>query len=349
MNPLCLAALVSLAVHFCAFLFLPEHLFESVDTGGKQRFKPIDFSWDPPQVIDPLAQHYVEVNPVAAENKPDQAAAYSFKDQQAAGESGEEPDTNRPQLAGEVASKKLTETVQAALDQVAPPSLPSLVSLVASQSEADSLTVSGKLSQTALPPLPEFLTESALSETASGVTLQQPVEPTEPTNQVLELPVIELHPIESSLKPLSEAVPEVPAEQRPQPSARPRLAPELLAGPQMQSNGGRVRRGTLAIDATFTEFGEYEQQFYSALQAGWYQEIDFFQPIDTATRVVVQFVLQADGGIREIEVLASNASRIASLLCQNALKKRAPFRVWTREMEETFGAERRMKVVFHYR
>ena len=91
------------------------------------------------------------------------------------------------------------------------------------------------------------------------------------------------------------------------------------------------------MDASFSEFGEYEQQFYSALQAGWYQEIDFFQPIDTATRVVIQFVLQADGVIRDIEVLSSNASRIASLLCQNALSKRSPFRVWTREMVDTLG------------
>jgi hypothetical protein len=103
------------------------------------------------------------------------------------------------------------------------------------------------------------------------------------------------------------------------------------------------------MDASFSEFGEYEQQFYSALQAGWYQEIDFFQPIDTATRVVIQFVLQADGVIRDIEVLSSNASRIASLLCQNALSKRSPFRTWTREMVDTFGEERQMRVVFHYR
>ena len=117
----------------------------------------------------------------------------------------------------------------------------------------------------------------------------------------------------------------------------------------MRSEGGTNRRGSLAIDATFSEFGEYEQQFYTALQAGWYQEIDFFQPIDTSVRVVVGFRITADGVIHDVEVLHTTAGSIATLICQTALTKRSPFRPWTREMVQVFGEERMLQVVFHYR
>ena len=133
------------------------------------------------------------------------------------------------------------------------------------------------------------------------------------------------------------------------PRARPTLSPDLIHGPVMRSEGSASRRGTLAIDATFSEFGEYEQQFYAALQAGWYQEIEFFQPIDTSTRVVVSFRITADGLIHDVELLHSTASEIATLICQTALTKRSPFRPWTKEMVKVFGQERTLEVVFHYR
>ena len=101
----------------------------------------------------------------------------------------------------------------------------------------------------------------------------------------------------------------------------------------MQSDGGRVRRGTLPW--TPASIWWYDA-IYSALQAGWYQEIDFFNPlIPLHGGDSVCFA----GRWRDPGhwVLSSNASRIASLLCQNALSKRSPFRVWTREMVDTFG------------
>jgi hypothetical protein len=117
----------------------------------------------------------------------------------------------------------------------------------------------------------------------------------------------------------------------------------------MRSEGSARRRGSLAFDATFSEFGEYEQQFYAAIQTGWYQEIEFFQPIDTATRVHVRFTLHADGRVTDVATVQSTASEIASFICETAIMKRSPFRPWTREMVEVFGQERTLNVVFHYR
>ena len=113
--------------------------------------------------------------------------------------------------------------------------------------------------------------------------------------------------------------------------------------------GSASRRGTLGIDATFSEFGEYQQQFFAALQLGWYQEIEFFQPIDTAARVVVRFRMQADGSIHDIETLHTSAGEVATFICESAISKRSPFRPWTKEMVEVFGQERTLTVSFNYR
>jgi hypothetical protein len=116
----------------------------------------------------------------------------------------------------------------------------------------------------------------------------------------------------------------------------------------MQSNSSARRRGALAVDATFSEFGEYERQFYAAVQTGWFQEIDFFQPIDTATQVHVRFTLHADGRVSDVEAVKSNASEIATFICETAISKRSPFRPWTREMVRVFGEERTIRVRFNY-
>ena len=116
----------------------------------------------------------------------------------------------------------------------------------------------------------------------------------------------------------------------------------------MKSQGSANRRGAIAIDATFSEFGEYEQQFYAAVQIGWYQEIEFFQPIDTSTRVYVRFRMKADGSVDIVEAVKSTAGEIARVICVTAISKRSPFRPWTEEMVQVFGEERWMNVVFNY-
>ena len=138
-------------------------------------------------------------------------------------------------------------------------------------------------------------------------------------------------------------------EAQPQPRARPRLAPELITGPLMRSEGSASRRGSLALDATFSEFGEYQQQFYAAIQTGWYQEIEFFEPIDTATRVHVRFTIHADGRVMNVKAVQTTASEIATFICETAIIKRSPFRPWTKEMVQVFGKQRELNVVFHYR
>ena len=339
-SPLTIAVILSFLLHLAGLYILPERLFKFEQPANSAQRAPLELTLPSPQLHSP-PQQYAEVNPDVVENKPDRADAYSFKDQQAAGESGIDPDSKMPQTSGELAGQKLLQNERPIQEPAQQSELPNLTQL-ASQEETFAAKAAEVLPSSAvLPPKPDFLKDPNTQQ-SSGVTSNDPTNDAPNTESLAPAPkIIELYAPDAHSRPTGDQGSEkqaVDSINRPQPSVRPRLAPELLTGPQMQSEGGRVRRGTLAMDASFSEFGEYEQQFYSALQAGWYQEIDFFQPIDTATRVVIQFVLQADGVIRDIEVLSSNASRLASLLCQNALSKRSPFRLWTREMVDTLGS-----------
>jgi hypothetical protein len=350
-SPLTIAAIISLLLHLAGLCILPERILKFVQHPNSAQRAPLELTLPSPQV-NSLPQQYAEVNPDVVENKPDRADAYSFKDQQAAGESGIDPDSKMPQINGELAARKLVQNERSIQERAHQSELPTLMQLGTQAETSEANAAEGLPSSAVLPLTPDFLKDTD-DRQSSGAASHDPAsdppnaEPLAPTPQIIELYASDAN--STATGDQGSETQAVVSDRRPQPGIRPRLSPELLTGPQMKSNGGRVRRGTLALDASFSEFGEYEQQFYSALQAGWYQEIDFFQPIDTATRVVIQFVLQADGVIRDIEVLSSNASRIASLLCQNALSKRSPYRVWTREMVDTFGEARQMRVVFNYR
>ena len=349
--PLTVAAIISLLLHLCGFLIMPDRIFEHKDRSKLVQQQSLELTLTHQQDQSPQL-NYLEVNPDVPENKPDRADAYSFKDQQAAGESGIDSDSSMPQLAGDRESKKLIQHDGPTQEIRQQPAITNLTKLDQETEIPESKAAQLMPLTSELPALPNILDEPEISSSEAGITNKLPNDQRDPMNDSLDSMTYDLYMPDPGSTVAKNQDSEMQAEDsinRPQPSVRPRLSPEVLVGQQMQTSGGRVRRGTLAIDASFSEFGEYEQQFYSALQAGWYQEIDFFQPIDRASQVVIQFVLQADGMIRDIEVISSNASRIASLLCQNALSKRSPFRVWTREMIETYGEERQMRVSFRYR
>jgi hypothetical protein len=129
---------------------------------------------------------------------------------------------------------------------------------------------------------------------------------------------------------------------------RPRLDPKLLVGPLMQSDGAAMRRGKIAIDSAFSEFGEYQQQFLAPVLRGWYQEINFYQPIDVSARVLVRLTLHSNGEVSSVKALQTTATDIATMICESAIAKRSPFRPWTQEMVEVFGNEKTLTILFIY-
>lgn len=139
------------------------------------------------------------------------------------------------------------------------------------------------------------------------------------------------------------------AANRPVPMARPKLPTNITEAPLMLNYSSVHKVGAIALDASFSEFGEYEKQFYAALQLGWFNEVEFFKPLDSGTVVQVSFILKSNGAINLIEVIGTNASFLATTICENAIRKRSPFRPWTAEMVQVFGDQKKIKVKFLYR
>ncbi|TVP78609.1 MAG: hypothetical protein EA353_07910 [Puniceicoccaceae bacterium] len=355
--PTLLALIGTVLIHLSVILVLPAQLMPIPDP-AKERARPTEYEIS---LVDPEQLRYVEANPAVPQNEPDRTDQYSYRSQQAADESPLSDPLNQPRVEGETDSQKI---IQGTLEQ-SPPVEPGIYAPEAQpgEGERDAGGESGDPSEPAPDsepsapslaqplPAPDFLQQEVVSEAGPG----SQIEPVGEASEVTEAPdpnaPIDLYrppadqPVEASMADGGRGASQRQAEPRP----RPRLAPELVTGPLMRSQGSASRRGTLAIDATFSEFGEYEQQFYAAVQTGWYQEIEFFQPIDTASQVHVRFTLHADGRVSDVHTVHSTASEIATFISENAISKRSPFRPWTREMVQVFGQERTLNVRFHYR
>jgi len=345
-----LAFAITVLLHLFLFLVLPEQLMP-VHRPAEEKEAAVTYDID---LSTPAELRYAEVNPDVPVNEPDETNQYSFRAQQAADDSPLSDEENQPKLEGETESLKVVP----GQPEPASPVPPGLYAAQAQPGEGEG-TEGGKqgAAAEALPapdqprPAPDFIQQKPVAEDGPGSSPEQPGEaPKVLEDPDPEAPITIYRQSELAQQPVQsgDGAGGSP-EARPMPRERPRLAPELITGPLLNSRSSARRRGDLALDATFSEFGEYEQQFYAAIQTGWYQEIEFFQPIDTATRVHVRFRLKSDGTVDNVEAVQTTASKVATVICETAIAKRSPFRPWTAEMVEVFGQERWINVVFNYR
>lgn len=307
-----------------------------------------------PIELEIIPTDYAEVNPEAAENQPDKSQWYSFQDQQAADTSLKENNSPIPLLEGDEASSLKIVSGEVPTEDT---ELPSGVYQLAPNTSASEASEASQAQPINKPtPIQPSLAELALTsqinpfeavEDKSGVDViafkDKEESISENTRQKMIIPMTQDMP---SLIPQDVAVSE---KNRPVPMARPKLSSEITSGPIMQTAVSANKIGIIALDASFSEFGEYEQQFYSALQVGWYNEVAFYKPMDSGTQVSISFILKSDGSIDSVSVLSSTAGLIATTICESAIVKRSPFRPWTQDMIHIFGDQKELRVRFYYR
>jgi outer membrane biosynthesis protein TonB len=137
------------------------------------------------------------------------------------------------------------------------------------------------------------------------------------------------------------------------PRTRPRTYAEAvqrnprLAGEQMRQAGGVSRRGRVALDVKATPFGAYDAAFIAAVQQCWYDLIDSSRLAPRTGKVVVEFRLNYDGRITDLKVTESEVGDMLSLLCQEAIRKPAPFPRWPSDMWRAMGKNHR-EVLFTF-
>ena len=344
-----IALAVTLILHVVLLFLLPDELFMRQSVTRPEPDEAIELTLEQP---DPEKPRYVEVNPEAPENEPDRNNRYSFRSQQAADENPDTSPDDVPTVEGEEASLKIVQGSVDASESIPLESGTYKLSEESVENQGESANVAPPSHPNLPLPAPDFIQQKPEVEegTESRLKVLDSDKQVVKEDLAVDAP-LQLYRMDSENQPTQEPnrASNAADEAKPLPRKRLTLPPDLVHGPLMRSKSSASRRGAIGIDATFSQFGEYEQQFYAAVQAGWYQEIDFFQPIDTSANVVVQFRIHSDGTVDEVKILQSTASEIATLICQTALTKLSPFRPWTKEMVEVFGQERVIEVTFSYR
>lgn len=299
--------------------------------------------------VEPEPERFIQTNPEAPSNEPNETSAIAARDQQAA-----QPD---PDVEGTMAEVEGEPELDRVVEGVATESEP-LPAGVYGEGLSGEETLDGE-SSLPPPPLPatggpEFLEQEP--EDLDGVSVvtqpdQIPLEDDfEDGPRILDLRTpgesdqeIEVSEEESVEEPDS-------GERMVSPRPRPRVSPDVIAGAK-GSVGTAGRVGMEAVDARFSEFGEYSQRMMEAISSQWHLlagEVGY-AALDTPSRVSVRFLLGSDGRVLESEIVHTTANRLTSALCLDAIQSRAPFGLWTRSMVETLGEETEIRIRFHYR
>jgi len=154
-------------------------------------------------------------------------------------------------------------------------------------------------------------------------------------------------PGKAAAKPVPKAAP-APTPADPE---RPRASiPSGTAGLLLRNSVGVNRAGAVAIDARFSQYGDYTQRMLEAIQSSWWSIIERsqFEGV-TRGRVTVSFRLHRDGTVTDATIRSSEVTRVMSLACKDAVMAPAPYDIWRADMVALYGESDMVTINFYYR
>jgi outer membrane biosynthesis protein TonB len=154
-------------------------------------------------------------------------------------------------------------------------------------------------------------------------------------------------PGKAAAKPVPKAAP----APRPVDPERPRASiPSGTAGLLLRNSVGVNRAGAVAIDARFSQYGDYTQRMLEAIQSSWWSIIERsqFESIQRG-RVTVRFRLHRDGTVTDAVILSHEVTRVMSLACKDAVMAPAPYDIWRADMVALYGESDMVTINFYYR
>jgi hypothetical protein len=153
---------------------------------------------------------------------------------------------------------------------------------------------------------------------------------------------------DSSKKGINESRKSAQQENSP---ARPRATiPSGTTGILLKNNVGVNRAGAIAVDARFSNYGDYSQRMMEAIQSSWWALVERgrFESVSRGS-VVVRFNLCRDGSVVAAEILFSDVPQVMALACKDSVMAPAPFDIWREDMVALFGNEQNtVTITFHY-
>jgi hypothetical protein len=341
-------------------LFLPKDLLELDKVASKpEPERPFEIELSPelftPSESAPDPLRFVEVNPAAPENVPDQTPLFGAQNQQVA-QPVPTPDgeTDTPKLDGEgrdgdtalvsgLSKEPPPPSASEILAQAfTPPQPPSVLS-----EPAEARPKAEQPAQRAVNALPgdEQLLGKADGGAGSTVTRLPSVAGAESGVEAREGTA-------TGKAATGGYFPGTPAIDRTRPQERPRLAAATVNArnaPTIKNEFGSKNIGAVAYNAKWSAYGEYMQRLIDAVQVQWERLIlrSAFYPTSGAL-VKVVFKLDSTGAISEVVRVEGSGGELAQRLCVSAITERSPYGEWTDDMLAAFGTEQELTFTFFY-
>ena len=229
---------------------------------------------------------------------------------------------------------------------------------VANQAVPKTAPFTSSRNQTAAQPVPEKIpTHSPLPKSA-GTSEQIRLAQGKPRSidQSEAQPISQ--PSVSMAAPVKAAPPPGPGKSAPKASPapvaansdRPRASvPSGTTGLLLRRPVGVSRAGSIAIDARFSNYGDYTQRMMEAIQSSWWSIIERSR-FESVSRggVVVRFRLHRDGTVTNTEILGTEVTRVMTLACKDAVMAPAPYDIWRADMVAMYGESDTVTINFHY-
>ncbi len=352
----------TLLMHFLAVVVTPDDLF-SVEPG--EAIKPnkeyfLQLIEEEPEEELPT---YTQTNPDVPDNIPDDSDNFAARNQQAAQE--ELPDEldsdNRPSSE----SDDNIETDQfisgdLELPELAPPPSPAqeaqeqteqqqslepqpLIQPIASDPLKKEIPIFGSLDDNDPDETGVADHDFEKLEAPTNVTELFKGESEEGENENEEQPAQQV-----SVEPVPQVTAATAQEaSEPSPRPRPRL-PKVAPGPIRNKAPGVSRTGRIAVDAKFSEFGEYLERLIETISIRWNTLADEAVAKENDSMVRVRFTLTRHGYVEDLEVIDATAKFIGIHMVRLAVEGGSPYGPWSEEMISIFGDSEEITFAFYY-
>jgi hypothetical protein len=339
-----------------AILLLPEDLLDG-DGGATALVANPNFEIElSPELIRPAApvvppQRFVEVNPAAPENVPDDTRLYGAQNQQVAQPvPSPETDSDAPKVDGE-GKDDATALVSGLTAPEPQPTASDVFAPAFTQPEPPSLVPEKRVAEQAPAKAVNSLAggEQLLGDANGGIG----------TTTTMLPPVAGAEAGAAAVKGTAAGraatggyFDGTPAIDRSRPQERPRLSAAAVNARKastIKNEFGSENIGAVAYNAKWSAYGEYLQRLIDAVQGQWerlIQRSSFYPTSGSTVRVV--FKIDASGVISEVVRVDGSGAELARRLCVSAITERAPYGDWTDDMIAVLGREQEITFTFFY-
>lgn len=312
----------------------------------KPRAKPtFDIQLSPDEFLMPRKPKapppkFVETNPDAPENMPDNTSNFAAQNQQAAQEKPN-PNSNGDHAATE--GKKDFESTQIVTGQLTPPTeapppepppTPEIAKAIEKAAEA----------RKAENPLPGFEKREGPSLEGYGMNKAPATDKATAVPEKIE-GAKDAPTTVGDLSPSQVVVDPRKPQPRPILAKQPRTRPAIFA----EDLVGTRNIGPAGYDARWSNYGAYLQRLLDTVQMQFDKLVEnsgVYPP--TGTVVTIKFRMDKTGAISEIVSVESTGGSQAASLCTTAITARSPYGVWTDDMVAMLGETQEFIWKFYY-